>query len=102
MPTSKTSGSAANFAASRKEENYVDMAATHIFLPLTFETFGPIFSKALALIKELGRRLTFVTDDKRETGFLLQILCVAIQRYNAVCFVSVPFSATCISVLSMY
>ena len=33
---------------------------------------------------ELGRRITHITDDKRESAFLFQRLSVAIQRYKAV------------------
>jgi len=36
--------------------------------------------------QELGRRITAVTDDPRETGFLFQRLSVALQRGNAVSF----------------
>ena len=32
----------------------------------------------------MGRRITRITDDKRESAFLFQRLSVAIQRYNAV------------------
>ena len=84
--TSVTAGSAAELAASRKEEKYVEMTTTHTFVPLAFETLGPICSKALVFLRELGRRLTLATDDKRETMFLFQRLSVAIQRFNAVCF----------------
>ena len=93
--TSITAGSAAELAASRKEEKYVDMAITHIFAPLAFETLGPICSKALVFLKELGHRLTLATDDKRETVFLFQRLSVAIQRYNAVCFADTFSSFLC-------
>ena len=65
------------------------------FLPLAFETLDPICSKALAFLKELGRRLTLATDDKRETVFLFQRLSVAIRRYNAVCFADTFSSFQC-------
>jgi hypothetical protein len=84
--TSFTAGSAAELAATRKEEKYVELTTTHTFVPLAFETLGPICSKALVFLRELGRRLTLATDDKRETMFLFQRLSVAIQRFNAVCF----------------
>ena len=82
-------------AASRKEVKYVYIATTHIFLPLAFKTLGPLCSKALAFLKEIGRRLTLATDDKRETVFLFQRLSVAIQRYNAVCFADAFSSFQC-------
>ena len=37
-------------------------------------------------LTELGRRITAVTDDPRETGFLFQRLSVSLQRGNAVSF----------------
>ena len=50
-------------AASHKAEKCVDMAITHNFIPLAFETLGAIFSKALVFLQELGRRLTLATED---------------------------------------
>jgi len=38
----------------------------------------------ISSLGELGRRITRITDDKRESAFLFQRLSVAIQRYNAV------------------
>ena len=73
--TSVIVGSVAVLAASCKDEKYVDMATTHTFLPLDYEILGPICSKAFALLKEFGPRLTLSTDDKRETMFLFQRLC---------------------------
>ena len=83
--TSTTSGSAAEMAAARKEDKYVEMSATHTFVPIAVETLGPICSKALMFLRELGRRLTLATGDSRESMFLFQRLSVAIQRFNAVC-----------------
>ena len=34
----------------------------------------------IIITQELGRRITAVTDDPRETGFLFQRLSVALQR----------------------
>jgi hypothetical protein len=84
--TSVTAGSASEIAASRKEEKYIDLATMHTFVPLAFETLGPICSKALTFLRELGRRLTMATDNICETAFLFQRLSIAIQRFNAVCF----------------
>ena len=84
--TSITAGSAAEIAATRKELKYTAIATTRTFIPLAFETCGPICSSASAFLRELGRRLTLSTDDTRETMFLFQRLSVAIQRFNAVCF----------------
>jgi hypothetical protein len=84
--TSVTACKAAEIAAARKDEKYIMLSANHIFVPVAFETLGPIGSKATNFLYELGRRLNIVTNDPRESSFLFQRLSVAIQRYNAVCF----------------
>ena len=45
---------------------------------------GAINSDGLEFLGDLGRRITQVTDDIRESAFLFQRLSVLIQRYNAV------------------
>ena len=84
--TSVTAGSAADIAAARKEAKYAELATTHTFVPLAFESLGPINAKSLTFLRELGRRLVRATDDARESAFLFQRLSIAIQRFNAVCF----------------
>jgi len=84
--TSTVAGGAAEGAASRKEAKYQALASTHNFIPLAFETLGPINSKGMSFFSELGHRLTACTGDKRETAFLFQRVSVAIQRFNAICF----------------
>jgi len=44
---------------------------------------GAINSDDIELLDDLGRRITQVTYDNRETAFLYQWLSVLIQRYNA-------------------
>jgi len=84
--TSTVAGSAAEGAASRKELKYQAISSTHTFIPIAFETFGPINNKGISFLGELGRRLTDRSGDKRETSFLHQRLSIAIQRFNAICF----------------
>jgi hypothetical protein len=84
--TSSSAGSAAEGAANRKELKYQSIANTHSFIPLAFETFGPINSKGVEFFNQLGRRLTASTGDMRETSYLFQRLSLTIQRFNAVCF----------------
>ena len=91
-----TAGSATDFDTSRKEVKYIDMATTPTFVFLAFETLGPICSKVLVFLKELGRRLTLSTEDKHETVFLFQKLSVAVQRCLQF------LSAWLINVLFMY
>ena len=55
-------------------------------IPLAFETFGPINSKGIVFLNQLGHRLAVSTGDTRETSFLFQWLSLTIQRFNAICF----------------
>jgi len=48
---------------------------------------------AVELVQEIGRQITFVTEDSRETVFLFQRLSIALQWGNAVSFLS-TFTAT--------
>ena len=41
---------------------------------------------AVDLVQEIGRRITNVTEDSRETTFLFQRLSMALQQGNAVAF----------------
>ena len=86
MASSTTAGAAAEMAATRKHSKYVALSVTHDFIPLAFETLGPINEEGLAFIKTLGKRIKDVTGDSRETAFLFQRLSITIQRYNAVAF----------------
>ena len=45
------------------------------------DSFGPICAEALTFLSELGRRISVVTRDMRETTFFFQHLSIAIQRY---------------------
>ena len=84
--TAVTAGAAAEIADNRKNQKYETLLERHDFIPLALETLGPINERGLALIADLGRHLTQVTDDMRETTFLFQRLSVTIQRFNAVAF----------------
>ena len=59
-----------------------------IFLPVAVETAGTWNQSAVELIQEIGRRITAVTEDTRETVFLFQRLSIALQRGNAVAFLA--------------
>jgi len=55
---------------------------------------GAINSDGLEFLGDLGRRITQVTDDIRESAFLFQRLSVLIQRYNAVTIQGSTFAHT--------
>jgi hypothetical protein len=84
--TSIKAGSAAETAAAKKVTKYTDLARSHIFCPLAFESLGPINDAGQSFITELGRRLAATTGDTREGSFLFQRISIAIQRCNAISF----------------
>ena len=73
-------------AANRKELKYQSLTNTHTFIPLAFETFGPINSKGVVVLNQLSHHLAASTGDTRETSFLSQRLSLTIQRFNAIGF----------------
>jgi len=79
-------GAAASQAADNKTAKYNGLSHTHIFYPVVIETAGTWHRQTIELIQEIGRRITNITGDNRETGFLFQQLSMALQRGNAVCF----------------
>src|SRR6218665_3060981 len=82
--TSRTAEAAAKMAADRKEAKYTLLATVHHFVPLAFETMGPVCSAALAFISLLGAILSTVSGDAHEASYFVQRLALAIQRFNAV------------------
>jgi len=50
------------------------------------ETAGTWHEMAIELTQEIGKRITTITEDTRETTFLSQCLSMALQRGNAVSF----------------
>ena len=70
---------------------YDALSASHIFLQVAVETAGAWNQSAIELIQEIGRCITAVTEDTRETVFLFHRLS-ALQRGNAVTFL-VTFDA---------
>ena len=55
-----------------------------IFQPIAMETHGPLNASALNFLSEVGRRLSSVSGDSRETSFLFQRLSVIVQCFNSV------------------
>jgi len=66
-------GAAADKAASTKEAKYRQLANSDAFVPVAVETVGTCTNHlAVELTQELGRKVSAVTEDSRETGFLFQ------------------------------
>ena len=57
-----------------------------MFVPVAFETLGPICSEGANLIALIGEKLTSKSGDAGECRLLFQRLSVAIQRGNAAAF----------------
>ena len=83
--SASNAAAAAELAAVRKTTKYSTISLTHHFFPIAIETLGPICLVGAEFISDIGRRITAVTSDTRESTFLFQRLSVAVQRYNAVC-----------------
>ena len=79
-------GGAAENAATRKEDKYIDLQQTYTFVPLAFETLGPNNIKGMEFLQELGRRLAAIRNDNRQTSFLFQRIFIMLQRFNAITF----------------
>ena len=63
-----------------KTTKYIDLAKTHHSVPIAIETGGAWNKLALEFITELGRRISSVTQELRETQFLFQLLLISFQK----------------------
>ena len=84
--TATKPGAAAQKTAQNKIYKYSKLASTQTFYPFAIETAGTWHKMAIELTQEIGRRITTITEDTRETIFLFQRLSMAPQRVNAVSF----------------
>ena len=84
--SSLSAGNAAERAAANKVQKYSALSPTHDFQPIALETLGPFDPSASLFLSQLGKRLTAVTGDTRETSFLFQRLSVTVQRFNCIAF----------------
>jgi len=65
-------GSAAEAAATRKAAKYVVLQRTHIFQPVAVENLGTMNASAYNLLAGLGRKISAISGDDRETSYLFQ------------------------------
>lgn len=82
--SSISAGKVAERAAELKVAKYSTISVSHEFLPIAFETLGPLNSAAQTFIASLGKRISNVTGDTRESSFLFQRLSIALQRFHVV------------------
>jgi len=76
-------GSAAEAAATRKATKYAVLERTHIFQPVAAENLGTMNASAYGYLAGLGRKISAISGDDRETSYLFQRISVVIQRFNA-------------------
>ena len=81
--TTVLAGAAAASAAKLKHRKYEELSKVHVFVPVAVETLGAWDQEGLDWVIEIGRRITKVTGDGRETFFLLQRISMAVQKGNA-------------------
>ena len=60
-------------SSARKLVKYSELAISHIFVPIAMESFGPICAETLTFLSKLGRRISVVTGDMRETTFFFGV-----------------------------
>jgi len=81
-------------AERRKICKYSSLLSTYIFFRLLLRHSVLLETEAMSFLHEVGRRMQFVTHEKRSFSFLMQRLSVAIQHGNTACIIgSVPHSA---------
>ena len=73
-------------ATDRKCAKYYFLSKPYHFVPSACETLGLINNSGHLFIKELGRCLSCLTGDTRETSHLHQGISITIQRFNAIAF----------------
>ena len=56
-----------------------------MFISTAMESLGLLGNKAISFLPDLGRRITAATSDVKEISYLYQRICVALQRFNAIC-----------------
>ena len=84
--SAQVTGSAAQAAAERKVSKYAGLLASHLFVPIAIETFGPINEAGHSFLSELGRRLSTISDNPRESFFPFQRIFFLVQRFNEVAY----------------
>ena len=88
LPTTATNvGHAADKSAVSKTKKYQSILQTHLFTPIAIETAGVWTRQAREFITELGKRITTVTGEIKETSYIFQQVSVAIQRGNMLSFI---------------
>ena len=65
--TATGAGLVADQAADKKADKYADFTASYIFEPIAVENLGPLNALAPEFISNLGKRISNLSGDDRET-----------------------------------
>jgi len=84
LADSYISADARDADTSHKELKYAGLDGRYVFGPIAFENLGVPSASARQLLSDLGRRLTDISRESRETSNLFQRFSVLVQRFNAV------------------
>ena len=84
--TSSTPSGAAELAASRKTDKYINLPASVTFQPVAIECLGSMNQTASEFLSNLGRKLTLSCGEVRSVEFLFQRIAIAVQRFNSIAF----------------
>ena len=84
--TSSKAGAAADKAFTSKTATYAKHCQSNIFMPIAEEKSDIWNKQTYDFIVDLGWKISFITNDNRETSFLFQRFSIAIQRGNEICF----------------
>ena len=76
-------GSAAEKAEESKVNFYRELQNRYRFEPLAVETTGVIGKSSNKFISEIGKRISQISGDQRETAWLRQRISIAVVRGNA-------------------
>ena len=81
-------GRAAAKAELSKRAKYPDMVRRFRFEPIAIETSGVYGPSTCVIVQEIGKKISQISGDKRESMWLKQRLSIAIQRGNALSILS--------------
>ena len=65
--TSSKAGAAADKASTSKTAKYANLCQSYIFMPIVVETSGVWNKQSYDFIVNLGRKISFIANDNRET-----------------------------------
>ena len=67
----------------KKIRKYDRLLTNYHFIPIAIQTFGAWGKEGLKFIKEVGRKITQISNDKNATNHIIQAISMAVQRGNA-------------------